>query len=1504
MSKDNSLEPTADDIYLAKLTMDEVGADIETEGHVAVTDENRTLDPFTDKGALANALDEALDYSNPNIDPTELPKDVSTEEAIVPKNGDTTLDEAPKEGEAKDAKDALAEALEGAVAMDEGERGEDVVSEPDEEMHHRWEMDEIKKNVPEVPESLDPEPKDGGRIVYLTYTFTVDPSKYRSANYQPIANAGGINAFSKGTPTNPQQRLMPDETVEVAEEVEVDSESEPTPKEEKAAAQEANKEEKQEKEAEDEAPSKEVLDYATFIDGSSFICCDEVAGIDYSKITMDAGAKKATERPSCKTTFAQCRAKNPLFCRYHGPKLLEKDIKTAIAANLGKGCTVSVTKDKGQKNPLTFRLTIGCPASMKKNVEFTVHQFMTNNPGISSPEEYKDLGNGKQTMEFDMDILQADKPPSKKDLKGQASVYETEKAKAKGKVMPVVGETPAKIEKLASQGGVQPQEEDIQEETDLEQQALKAEEWEQMTGPMLQEQYEEAISDMPIGVYENAWSELLLKELADAFEKAFEAKDHEAAKKAIEGLNMLKAKFAQEDKADAPEDAKKDNIFDKPFGVQNMLKLLGGVNKAIPDFNVSYDATDAIKTDNPSDIKISANGDGDFGKMLDKINYIFNGSGYEVKGTDGSNMSIVKKGENTQGNEDSGSDDGEYEDDAAKEMWHEIDGIANDNKDIMGGEIYNNYSAATKALDLMDSWHHSLESLKGKLKELPENPTAVVDVLSAASLENAIKAAQGSYDAMKTKAEWAIKEFKDSVDKANESATEGIKGIFGGSVYNSVKNVAAAVFPNGKPDGVDSAEEMIDYIADDFIDAGKALMKKYPDFSLDVCKKQFGITKKYNAATNAAKEFNDAVKEFKTKIDAAKDKKAAMALKDYSDKVADAASKFQKAHNGFKNAITLAKLSMDDFEGIKEAEKRENKGNGEMAAPTAEQIHDAAIKLAKYMYNGSPEYMKYFENTIDTLVNYELAFSNIDKQKFGEESAIQKAIHYYYPMLEKLDVAPELMTTLKKLVDMPKKGKKGKKGKESNASDLGSANLKPTDGVQYSYSNHGKIPYGDNAKFMDAMHKAGIGKSDELGEITLKYEVKDDGTAVIHLGTHYGDHTKTDKLMGLLNDAGFQGVKMDYDKKPGAPEMSILTIPPQGGTSKASSKESTANEDLSGLLKEPHTLSTKIPPLIQEALDKYNPTSTHGGFGKFNSFVVGDYGDTPGSVIIKMENKGKDEDGNQAKVSLDQLANLKDDMNSVFNKHGLNVDFYGKPQDLANLGKANFVVTAANKPADKQKKKGTIDFKKFMAEKAKEKESMNNDFSSVMDKIDKAKSNGNQKVANADTASMKAFFEGLVEKGDIEGAKNYLNAWKEFSDELGDSSGSSSKEGDIKKEFNEVIEALNKKGIAKDFHTKLFTGYLDKGDIESAKIVVETMKDVLKAMGGSISKPSNGGSDDAISKKVASMPLEKKLAIAVEVLKDKLAHDPTNMELSKKLSLYQKKLDEIKKKKHEDDYLE
>ena len=495
----NAQKPTEDDIYLAKMTMDEVGADIEQHGHVAVTNENRTQDPFTIKGSLANALDEALDYSNPNYDPTnesqgdvegitndpQLPK--KSDEEIKP--DDTTMDKAPEvpdaitnNKESKTVKDSLSEALDSVFAMD---AVTEVPEEADDEAHHKWQAEEIKKNVPQIPESMGGGDKpDSNGLIYLDYTFTVDPAKYNSPNYQPIANAGEVGKNKPNAIKDPNEQAANDKVDEdiSVEETIVEAGGEPSKGAEKEAAKEANENEKEvnsigkpieEKKAEDEAPEKVVLDYATFIDGSSFLCFDEGTGVDYTKIVMDAGPKKPVTRQTCKTTFAQCRAKNPLFCRFHGPKLLEKDIKSAISAALGKGCVVSVTKDKGQKNPLTFRLTIGCPPAMKKDVEKIVHMFMTQNPGISSPEEYKDLGNGKQTTEFDMDILKADEPPKKNDLKGQAAQWETEKAKAKGKTMPVVGETPPKVEKLANEGGVQktdvqqpPVEEEVEEKVE------------------------------------------------------------------------------------------------------------------------------------------------------------------------------------------------------------------------------------------------------------------------------------------------------------------------------------------------------------------------------------------------------------------------------------------------------------------------------------------------------------------------------------------------------------------------------------------------------------------------------------------------------------------------------------------------------------------------------------------------------------------------------------------------------------------------------------------------------------------------------------------------------------------------------------------------------------------------------------------------------------------------------------------------------------------------------
>ncbi len=519
-SKDFSVE---DEAYLSaiaaepKMTMDEVGADIDEHGHVPVTTETATQDPFTAKGSLANALDEAIsaetDFEhttltrdkNDNLDshltnPTDDFRDetkgevegtTSTPQGLIQpvesnKVGEG-LEPTIQQDKAVQVKDSLAEALD-AITMDGAEEieakppiGKDP--EPDLSKYDEENASHIPLKAPNIPPSMggDEDKPDANGLVYVSATFTVDPDKYVSNNYRPTNMGKAPDAASvlkqksaamqSQTSTPEGEEAISDLGTPEARESAA-SPDEPTEQQEKDAAKDADKEQKKELDAEaeaeakqvipstkeddkqtqDEAPENVVLDYATFIDGSSFICFDEVSDIDYSKIAMDAGPKKAPTRANCQTTFAQCRAKNPLFCRFHGPKLLEADIKTAIKATVGPGCVVQVTKDKNSKNKFTFRLTVGCPPSKKKMVEKMVHMYLTQNPGItSSTEDWNLVGKHKQTQEFEMDILQADNPP-KKDTKADQMLSNTKKAIKEHKKQDVVGETAPGVEKKAAKG--------------------------------------------------------------------------------------------------------------------------------------------------------------------------------------------------------------------------------------------------------------------------------------------------------------------------------------------------------------------------------------------------------------------------------------------------------------------------------------------------------------------------------------------------------------------------------------------------------------------------------------------------------------------------------------------------------------------------------------------------------------------------------------------------------------------------------------------------------------------------------------------------------------------------------------------------------------------------------------------------------------------------------------------------------------------------------------------
>ena len=524
-SKDFSVE---DEAYLAtiatepKMTMDEVGADIEEYGHVPVTPETATQDPFTAKGSLAYALDEALSADtdlektimtrdkNDNLDshltnPTDDFRDetkgevegtTSTPQGLIQPVESNKVGEGIEptiqQDKAVQVKDSLAEALD-AITMDGAEEieakppiGKDP--EPDLSKYNEEEASHIPLKAPKIPPSLGgaEDTPDANGLVYVTRTFVVDPTKYVSNNYRP-SNMGkmqdAVAELKKASGAMKKQSVNPEKEAALSDlgtpeaKESAASPDEPTSQQEKAAAKEADKKEsaqkqgkdsasieevvveektspipnkKTDKEAKDEAPEKVVLDYATFLDGSSFICCDEINGIDYSVITMDARPRRAPTRQSCQTTFAQCRAENPLFCRFHGPKLLEADIRTALRAQLrstlgnagANGMVINVTKDRDSDNPMKFRVTVGCSPAQKPQVEHVLDEYFRNNPGITSHDNRGENSVGDLTQEFEMDILRADEPPEDSTFKARKANEKRNEAVAAGRQMEVVGETP------------------------------------------------------------------------------------------------------------------------------------------------------------------------------------------------------------------------------------------------------------------------------------------------------------------------------------------------------------------------------------------------------------------------------------------------------------------------------------------------------------------------------------------------------------------------------------------------------------------------------------------------------------------------------------------------------------------------------------------------------------------------------------------------------------------------------------------------------------------------------------------------------------------------------------------------------------------------------------------------------------------------------------------------------------------------------------------------------
>ena len=239
---------------------------------------------------------------------------------------------------------------------------------------------------PKIPEGYnggesDDEKADKDGLVYITRTFTIDPAKYRSANYQPK------DKYGKPIPV-PKEAANPNEETAISD-ISLDKETVTDNGEVETVEEE-----------------KET---ATFDERS--LCYDEgeLFG-EYDKGDVPVmDTRRAPTRETCETDITQCRAANPLFCRFHGPKLIEADIKKSLRLSGLAGCRVAVTRDATSDNPRAFKLTVACRPEQRERAEEAIDAFLRE-PGVT-PTGERAYENGKLSNYYEMDLERVDRPP-------------------------------------------------------------------------------------------------------------------------------------------------------------------------------------------------------------------------------------------------------------------------------------------------------------------------------------------------------------------------------------------------------------------------------------------------------------------------------------------------------------------------------------------------------------------------------------------------------------------------------------------------------------------------------------------------------------------------------------------------------------------------------------------------------------------------------------------------------------------------------------------------------------------------------------------------------------------------------------------------------------------------------------------------------------------------------------------------------------------------------------
>lgn len=243
----------------------------------------------------------------------------------------------------------------------------------------------------------------------------IDPTKYRSANYIPL-----------GENDDPKKVQMPSGIVgmemlteETASDLGDATEGNPAPsKTAQDSLAEALMSIVQDAEIHVAEEKERIKEQSPDYGDTHYVAPAEVP----PPITEDACLcvaldAKGTSRPKirCKTTFKNCKARNPLYCPYHGAAIIQKDLEGQLR---NMGLTGIVEVDNGEENGEFFYISVSVPTADKDKAAQMLDVFMKT-PGIKqsvdTDETNVDAGMTQFAAYFDVDVLRSDLPPDEQD---------------------------------------------------------------------------------------------------------------------------------------------------------------------------------------------------------------------------------------------------------------------------------------------------------------------------------------------------------------------------------------------------------------------------------------------------------------------------------------------------------------------------------------------------------------------------------------------------------------------------------------------------------------------------------------------------------------------------------------------------------------------------------------------------------------------------------------------------------------------------------------------------------------------------------------------------------------------------------------------------------------------------------------------------------------------------------------------------------------------------------